>query len=33
MSEHRVGNKIITETESVLLAKVNDQNDVNLSVS
>jgi hypothetical protein len=33
MSEHGVGNKIITETQSVLLAKVSDQNNVDLSVS
>jgi hypothetical protein len=33
MSEHRVGNKIITQTHSVLLANVNDQKNVDLSGS
>ena len=32
-SKHGVGNKLITETQSVLLEKVNDQNNVDLSVS
>jgi hypothetical protein len=33
MSEHGVGNKIITETQSMWLAKVNHQNSVDISVS